>query len=419
MTTWSVVKDDTREKRRQDHFPRLLPRYVLLACLALVVVSLGVVLTPARPPEPAQPPFSEQARAAALAETVQLLDAGSQLGSAAQDDTSDSSAESTGGHVAAAGSPAIERAVTLLTTQAQALLAPGESPAAIAASADAGQATPQATSSEAASPSAAGAPGAVPSAAPLPATAAGLVAALADSGRQRLADAAVADGGMARLLAAVGTAQLLQASALAAETGTPAPAADVTSPQLSGTCPSPSATLPSAEGQTAAEQSGAERSGGEPSAAASSLGGALAAAVRTEAQTIYGYQVALTRLGGDEAKSAAEDLARHDVLLSGAESLSRLHCSAVPPREAGYTLGPSFLASPAAGLGDLEAAALPAYGDLVALSEGGTRQWAIAALFGSAKRAVLWGADPGALPGLDRAALPTQPTGETPTRPAG
>ena len=80
MTTWSVVNDDTREKRWQDHFPRSLPRYALLACLALVVVSLGVVLTPARPPEPAEPPFSEQARAAALAETLQLLDAGSQLG---------------------------------------------------------------------------------------------------------------------------------------------------------------------------------------------------------------------------------------------------------------------------------------------------------------------------------------------------
>ena len=76
MTTWSVVKDDTREKRWQDHFPRSLPRYVLLVCLALVVVSLGVVLTPASPPEPAIPPFSEQARAAALAETRQLLDAG-------------------------------------------------------------------------------------------------------------------------------------------------------------------------------------------------------------------------------------------------------------------------------------------------------------------------------------------------------
>jgi hypothetical protein len=129
--------------------------------------------------------------------------------------------------------------------------------------------------------------------------------------------------------------------------------------------------------------------------------------------------VALTRLGGDAAKSAAEELAHHDALLGAVESLSRLHCSAVPPREAGYALEPSFLASPAAGLGGLEAAALPVYGDLVALSEGGTRQWAIAALFGSAKRAVQWGADPGALPGLDRASMPTRPAGETPSQPAG
>ena len=245
------------------------------------------------------------------------------------------------------------------------------------------------------------------------------MAALAGSGRQRLADAAKADGGMARLLAAVGTAQLLQASALAAGTGTAAPAADVTPPQVSGTCPSQSATAPTTERQAATEPSTAAQPEGEPTAAASSLGGALASAARTEAQTIYGYQVALTRLGGDAAKSAAEELAHHDALLGAVESLSRLHCSAVPAREAGYALAPSFLASPAAGLGDLEAAALPVYGDLVALSEGGTRQWAIAALFGSAKRAVQWGADSGALPGLDRASMPTRPAGETPSQPAG
>lgn len=420
MTTWSVVKDDTREKRWQDHFPRSLPRYVLLVCLALVVVSLGVVLTPARPPEPAAPPFSEQARAAALAETRQLLDAGSQLGTAARAGSKDSPAEGADGRPAAAGNAAIGRTVTLLTLQAQALLAPGESPADPAgAAAASGRATPPAASSAASTPSASGESGAGASAAPLPATAAGLVAALADSGRQRLADAAKADGGMARLLAAVGTAQLLQASALAAGTGTAAPAADVTSPQVSGTCPSPSATAPSTEGPAAAEPSTAAQPEGEPSAAASSLGGALASAARTEAQTIYGYQVALTRLGGDAAKSAAEELAHHDALLGAVESLSRLHCSAVPPREAGYALEPSFLASPAAGLGDLEAAALPVYGDLVALSEGGTRQWAIAALFGSAKRAVQWGADSGALPGLDRASMPTRPAGETPSQPAG
>jgi hypothetical protein len=231
-----------------------------------------------------------------------------------------------------------------------------------------------------------------------------------------MADAAVADGGMARLLAAVGTAQLLQASALAAGTGTAAPVADVASPQPSGTCPSPSASsqsdaAQSGPGQSNAAPSGPGQSGPGPSAAAASLGGALAAVVRTEAQTIYGYQVALPRLRGDAAKTAAEQLARHDTLLSGAESLSRLHCSAVPPREPGYMLGQSFLASPAAGLGNLEAAALPAYGDLVALSEGETRQWAIAALLGAGKRAVLWGADPGALPGLDSSVQPaTQPS---------
>jgi hypothetical protein len=418
MTTWSVVNDDSREKRWQDHFPRSLPRYVLLVCLALVVVSLGVVLMPARTPVPAEPPFSEQARAAALAETVQLLDAGSRLGTAKQDSSRDVSAGSPDGPSAGAGNPAIDRTVTLLTTQAQALLAPGESPAgaAGATAADSGRGTPPATSSAAPAPSVSGAPSAGQtkagaSAAPLPSTAAGLAAALADSGNKRLADAAVADGGMARLLAAVGTAQLLQASALAADTGTAAPVAEVASPQLSATCPSPSATSQSETEQSAAGQSSAGQSGSGQSAAASSLGGALAAVVRTEAQTIYGYQVALPRLAGDAAKSAAEELSRHDALLSGAESLSLLHCSAVPPREAGYALGQSFLASPAAGLGSLEAATLPAYGDLVALSEGETRQWAIAALLGAGKRAVLWGTDPGALPGLDPATLPSQPAG--------
>ena len=395
MTTWSVVKDDSREKRWQDHFPRLLPRYALLACLALVVMSLGVALTPARPPEPAEPPFSEQARAAALAETEKLLTAGSHLATPGKDRSG--------------GNPAVEQTVTLLTTQAQALLTPGESipDAPVASPADSGTATPSAPATSSADQSAAAS-----SAAPLPATAAELVTALADSGRQRLADAAVADGGMARLLAAVGTAQLLQASGLAAGTGTAAPRADVAAPQLSGACPSASAESGAdAAGAASGAAPDSHETPGATSSAASNatVGAALAAVVRTEAQTVYGYQVALPRLASDAAKSAAEQLAHHDALLSDAESLIRQRCSAVPPREAGYTLGRSFLASPAAGLGSLEASALPVYGDLVALSDGETRQWAIAALLASGKRAVLWGTDPGALPGLDRASLPSLP----------
>ena len=106
--------------------------------------------------------------------------------------------------------------------------------------------------------------------------------------------------------------------------------------------------------------------------------------VKTEAETVYGYQVALARLEGTAAGSASQLLARHESVLAEAEALSRAQCVDVPAREAGYTLGPLFLASPAAGLGSLEAGTLPVYGDLVALSDGSTRQWAISGLLDAA-----------------------------------
>jgi hypothetical protein len=359
MTTWSVVNDDTREKPWRER----LPRVVLLGILALVVVSLGAALFPGSPKEPAEPPFSEQARAAALTDTMQLLAAGEQLGSSAVGTERRS----------------LTGTVSLLTTQARALLVPGQ-----------GAPAPAAGAGGSASPS--------PSAAPVPSSAPALAAALAASGSRRLADAAVAEGGMARLLASVGTAQLLQSASLASAAGTAVPVStDPTAPQLSGACPAAPATASPAAGQA---QGGAD------------LAAALAATVRTERETTYGYQVALTRLDGDAAKLAAEQLARHEALAGAAESLSLMRCAPVAPREAGYTLAPAFLSAPAAGLAGLEAGALPVYADLVALSDGETRQWAIAGLVASARRAVLWGADAGPLPGLgaDPAALPPLPT---------
>ena len=356
MTTWCVVKDDTGEKRGRE----LLPRFALLSILALVVVSLGVALTPGGPKEPAAPPYSEQARAAALSDTMRLRAAGEQLARSA----------------AGAGQASVSLTVSLLTSQARALLLPGEP-----------------VSDAAVSPSA---PPASSAAAP-PSSAAALAGALASSGSQRLADAAVADGGMARLLASVGTAQLLQASSLAAATGAPdPPQADPAGPKPSGACPGQPAT--------------ASTSG--PSDGAAILREALAATVRSELETVYGYQVALTRLGVGAATSASEQLARHEALAGEAEALSRMHCAPVPSRQAGYTMSPDFLASPAAGLGSLEASALPVYGDLVALSEGQTRQWAIAGLVGAARRSALWGAETGALPGLgmDPEGFPELPT---------
>ena len=373
MTTWSVVKDDTREKRRRE----LIPRVALLACLALVVVSLGMALRPGSPPEPAEPPFSEQARSAALADTLRLRAAGEQLG------------RSTAGDEDAA----VAGTVSLLTSQARALLVPGQS---APASLPAPRSSSAAASAAAASASPSASPTASPTVAPPPATAAALATELAASASQRFADAAESDGGMARLLAAVGTAQLLQASSLAAAAGAPAPAG----PDPAAGVPeidTQSGACPGATGSPSSSPAGASADQGS---AAATLHGALAATVRTELEAVYGYQVALTRMDGAPAASASRQLTRHEALATDAEDLSRGHCAPVPPREAGYTLTPEFLASPAAGLGGLEASALTVYGDLVALSEGQTRQWAISGLVGAARRSALWGAETGALPGL-------------------
>jgi hypothetical protein len=368
MTTWSVVKDDTKENRRPGRYFR----YGILASLAVVVVSLALALTPGPPPQAPEPAFSERARAAALAETMQLRLAGSQLADA----------------VSGAERQGLLRAVTLLTTQARALTGPNQDPSPQATGTATGTMTGTATSTPA------------PSAAPVDSPAR-LVAALSASGGQRLADAEESDGGMARLLAAVGTAQLLQASSLAAAVGATAPEV----PALAGPSPAPSQSAPP-EGSCppAPTPSGA-------AVATATAGSALAMTVKTEAETVYGYQVALARLEGTAAGSASQLLARHESVLAEAEALSRAQCVDIPAREAGYTLGPLFLESPAAGLGSLEAGTLPVYGDLVALSEGSTRQWAISGLLAAARRAALWGADTGPLPGVvvDTAQLPKLP----------
>jgi hypothetical protein len=386
MTTWSVVKDDTREKRR----PLTYFRYLLLACVAGLVISLGVAMTPRPAPEPPEPAFSEKARASALESALSLRSSAQRLAEAAPE----------------AQQPALTRVVTLLTTQAKALLPPGTSSPEPSAPGSPAETVPSGTSPE---------PSPSPSATVAASTGADLVAGLSASGAQRTSDAVAADGGMARLLAAVGTAQLLEASALAGTVGVPAPGTAVAgltpedAEQLklgAAECLSPSSAAaalsaaPSAEPPAAAppeDSSSNARSGEQDS---SLLASALSMTVKTEAETIYGYQVALTRLEKSSTQAASLLLARHEQLLQEAEELSRLHCVSTPNQEPGYTLKPEFLQAPAAGLGTLEAGTLPVYADLVALSEGSARRWAMAGLWEAASRSVQWGADPGPLPGL-------------------
>lgn len=393
MTTWSVVKEDTRERgRRASNF-----RFALIAFTALLVLSLGFAMIPATAPEPADPPFSEQARASALAETMKLRTESRQL-----------AADASG-----AQRQLYSRTVTLLTIQARALALPADAPAADASPASG------ATVQDAAAPSSSGSGTAAPSSA-APVTVPALVAALSASGKLRLSHAATADGGMARLLSSVGTGQLLQAVALAQASGTPVPAlppapAPLNKPAVA--CPEPSAggAAPSASG--AAAQTPGPATEGAPATGRASETAALARVVRTESETVYGYQVALTRLDGPAVPQARDLLARHEALVGEAETHSRFNCAPIPPREPGYTLSAAFLKNPAAGLASLEAGTLPVYGDLVALSEGPTRAWAIASLLAAAQRSIRWGSDPGPVPGLvlDTSRLPPLPEASPPS----
>ncbi|MBD1543500.1 DUF4439 domain-containing protein [Arthrobacter sp. IA7] len=372
------MNDDSGRKRT----PASYLRYGLLALAAFLVLSLGFALIPRESPAPAAPPFSEQARAAALAQTLDLRAASQQL------------AEGSSG----ARRQLFSHTVTLLTTQARALLLPGGA-------------------------TATSAPGAASSgtALPRPATLPALVAALSTSGKELLAHAEKADGGMARLLAAVGTAQLLQATTLAQVAGTPPPAvsAPVTTQRNAATaCSVTSPSSNSAQsGNSAAtggdappNNSNESTKTADPSDSAT-LAAALNRVVRTEVETVYGYQVALTRLAAPAADQARALLSTHETLVGQAEAYTRAHCVSVPPREPGYTLGTSFLQKPAAGLASLEAGTLPVYGDLVALSEGETRRWAVTSLVAAAQRTMRWGSDPGPVPGivLDTALLPELP----------
>nr|WP_246256274.1 DUF4439 domain-containing protein [Pseudarthrobacter oxydans] len=352
---------------------------------------MGFSLIPADPPAPADPPFSEQARAAALQDSLDLRAAAGRLSA---------SAAAGGG----AGPAAADKTVTLLTLQARALLSPADPSAAeddpaSATTLPSGQSGPAAGAATTAEP-----------------TLAGLASALSASGVQRLTDAATADGGMARLLAGAGTAQLLAAEDLAAAAGVPAE----TLPHA-GAAVSPAAGAPASDSTASACPSilpAPAAAGQEPSAAGMSavLGSALSAAVAAEQQGLYAYQAALPRLGAGDAPAAEAFLGQHRELAAQAAAHTRAACSAPPAQPPGFVLDPGFLANPRDGLARLEVASLSAYGDVIAQADGGLRSWAIAALQSAARRAAHWDGGVGPVPGLplDEDRLPELPASPAP-----
>jgi hypothetical protein len=383
VTTWSVVNDDTTESGpHRSYF-----RYAVFALAAVLVLSLGFVLIPREPDAPAPAPFSEQARSGALADAAHLRG----LAVAARDAAEAARDEAT--------RAALQHAVTLLTMQERALLLPPET-------------LPAETVPEAKEPSgsAAASAGQLPGASAQPLSvppAAELANALNASGARRLADAEEADGGMARLLAGTGVAQVLAAEEMAAATGTAlAP--------LPGTI-LPGSSSPSAAGSAAGSPATSCTATRTPGS--TDLPSSLTTVAGAELELIYAYQVALTRLPAASRARAADFLTQHEDLSHDAREAAAALCTILPPTPAGYALDAAFLADPATALGPLEASTLPAYGDLIALSAGTGRGWAVAGLQSAARRASYWGASTGPVAGvdLDESALPELPAADQPS----
>ncbi|MDI2037006.1 hypothetical protein PJL15_04149 [Paenarthrobacter nitroguajacolicus] len=330
-----------------------------------------MVLIPRDSGTPPPVSFTETARADAAHDAARLLESADALSTAGGPD---------------AKNQGLADLVTLLTTHAQALAAPADAPGLRPTSTSPAAATTEASDDATA-------------------TRASLLEQLSGSGRKRLADAREADGGIARLLAAVGTSQLVHAETLAAAWQLPLPG-DTT--PANNTPPANNTTVPAAAPTAAACPSVSPT----PDPSSATTDSALAAAVRSQQEAVYAYQVALKRLDDAVATAAAKDLQAHLLLLRQAEALTRANCGDVPATTAGYQLPTLFAQDPAAALGALETSALPGYGDLVALSTDETRQWAVDGLLSAARRSIAWGATLPALPGLklDAGELPPLPT---------
>ncbi|SEJ24671.1 protein of unknown function [Arthrobacter sp. yr096] len=326
---------------------------MLVAIVALLVAGTGMVLIPRDSGTPPAPSSSETARMTALEDTLRLGDAAAALMEASAPN---------------AGNESLNDTVTLLTTHARALLDP------------------------------AGSLSFPPSSSPSDSSRAAFISGLSESGQKRLEDARDADGGIARLLAAVGSAQLLRAEKLAAAWQLPTPHQ---SPSSDNNIP---AATPSAAPCPSVSPT--------PDPGSATTDAALAAAVRSHQKAVYAYQVALKRLDAAAAAVAAKDLKMHELLLQQAEALTRANCADVPTSEAGYRLPGQFAQDPAGSLGALEASSLPVLGDLVALSTGQSREWAVDGLLAAARRSLAWGSSLPALPGLelDAGNLPSLPT---------
>ncbi|MCQ1951400.1 ferritin-like domain-containing protein [Arthrobacter sp. zg-Y859] len=240
------------------------------------------------------------------------------------------------------------------------------------------------------------------------------VQALAASAQANLQSAWRADAGTARLLAATGAAQQVWAARTAGLYGLDLPETDSAHPgdpaaesEATGVpatdkglsnCPDAGTGEVTADSAAGTPSGSAAAGSAAPSAAA-----ALKAAVDAEFGAAYAYEVALaqdpsaaTRSEQWQTRMAAHESRGTDAVAY----LPDLCLPAVAP-VAAYRLDPGFLRNPADALPALEQQFPAVYADLVALSEGDLRGWAIGRLAAVSEELYLQAEMVPAAPGLD------------------
>lgn len=238
------------------------------------------------------------------------------------------------------------------------------------------------------------------------------VQALWESAQTNLHSAWRADEGTARLLAATGTAQQIWAQRIAGLSGVPVPGGTGSVPgteDVDGSEESPgaraadTARCPDGRPTATAETGSGSATPEAPAAARPDAAAALTSVINAELGTAYAYEVALAQVEPDAevAGSWGGQAAVHE--RHGADAVSYLADLCLPPVApvAAYRLDPDFLRDPAGSLPALEDQFPAVYADLVALSDGDLRGWAITRLAAVSTDLYLTSETVPAAPGLD------------------
>ncbi|MBD7995933.1 DUF4439 domain-containing protein [Arthrobacter sp. Sa2CUA1] len=225
-------------------------------------------------------------------------------------------------------------------------------------------------------------------------------AAVESAARANLEAAGRADYGTARLLASVGTAQLLLAERAGKALGVPVETAGETgwTPVLD-------------EDATARCSEDSDAAAGPDAGSGSGAAESLQSALDGEYGAVYAYEVAQAQSSGWETVLGLGLAERRNAHLeAGRDGVALLPAVCLPPVSPvpAYSLSTGFFADPAAALTEMEAAFPGVYADLVGSSDGAVRSWAISRLVESSRLLYTGAASVPASPGLDAepAALP-------------